>query len=183
MSEIHSTAEVTVKRLFFALLPDPDTSVRLYRLGGELLGDRRGRRIPPENLHLTLAFLGDVNAERQGCLEREAAALRTPSFTLMLDQAGFWPRKQLLWAGGVPPAELLELVRALNQGLVNCGLETETRPFRAHLTLARNAPQPRSCPDGAIIPLAWHVREFALVASQTLPTGARYEVLRSWPLR
>jgi 2'-5' RNA ligase len=183
MSEIHSTAEATVKRLFFALWPDQDMRTRLFRLGGELLGDRRGRRIPPENLHLTLAFLGDVNAEHQGCLEREAAALQTPSFTLMLEQAGFWPRKQLLWAGGVPPAELLELVRALNQGLANCGLETETRPFRAHLTLARNARSPHLRPDRAITPLAWHVREFALVAAQTLPTGARYEVLRSWPLR
>lgn len=175
-------AEIAVKRLFFALWPDEALRQKLYALGGELLGDNRGRRLPAENLHQTLAFLGYVNAERQACLEREASEIQSPAFTLMLDHAGFWPRKGILWVGGTLPEELLALVRALQSGLVACGLEPETRPFQIHLTLARNMRRLRLERNHAIEPLAWPVRQFALVASQTLPEGARYEVLRTWPL-
>ena len=147
-----------------------------------VVGDSHGRRIPPENLHLTLAFLGSVGAERQACLERMALAIRSPAFMLTLDQAGFWPRKGLLWVGGTSPAELLALVQEINQGLRTCGLVPETRPYQVHLTLARNVRGLRLDRDRAVAPLAWKVGQFALVASQTLPTGARYEILRIWEL-
>ena len=186
------------RRLFIALWPDAGLQGKLHALGGELLGNcsmrcptsaipgvvtgSRGRRLPPENLHLTLAFLGYVDAIRQACLEREASAIRLPAFTLTLDQAGFWPRKGLLWAGGTPPEALLALVHGINQGLRTCGLEPETRPFQAHLTLARNVRGLHLDRDRVIAPLAWKVSQFALVASQTLPEGARYEILKPWRL-
>ena len=170
------------RRLFIALWPDAGLQGKLHALGGELLAGSRGRRLPPENLHLTLAFLGHVNAERQACLERVASAIRLPAFTLTLDQAGFWPRKGILWAGGTPPESLLALVHGINQGFRTCGLEPETRPFQVHLTLARNVRGLRLHRDHVIAPLAWEVSQFALVASQTLPEGARYEVLRTWTL-
>lgn len=182
MSETGPTTEAAVKRLFFAFWPDKALRRRLYALGSDLLGDNRGRQLPAENLHLTLAFLGYVDAGRQTCLEREASAIQSPAFTLTLDQAGFWPRKGILWVGGTPPEELLALVRALQLGLTACGLEPETRPFQVHLTLARNVRRLRLERNHPIAPLAWPVRQFALVASQTLPDGARYEVLRIWEL-
>ncbi|MEK7795988.1 MAG: RNA 2',3'-cyclic phosphodiesterase [Pseudomonadota bacterium] len=198
MSEPDQTSETPAKRLFFALWPDDALRQKLHALGEEILGNcsmrcstsaipgvvgnHRGRRIPPENLHLTLAFLGSVDAERQACLERMALAIRSPAFTLTLDQAGFWPRKGLLWAGGTSPAELLALVQEINQCLRTCGLVPETRPYQVHLTLARNVRGLRLDRDRAVVPLAWKVSQFALVASQTLPEGACYEVLRTWKL-
>ncbi len=182
MSEPGPAIETPAKRLFFALWPDEALRQRLYALGGELLRDHRGRRLPPQNLHLTLAFLGSVGAERQACLERVASAIRLPAFTLMLDQAGFWPRKGLLWAGGTPPEALLALVHGINQGLRTCGLEPETRPFQVHLTLARNVRGLHLDRDRTIAPLAWKVSQFALAASQTLPEGARYDILKTWRL-
>lgn len=182
MSETASIIEPAVRRLFFALWPDEDLRFRLYRLGADLLGDNRGRRIPPENLHLTLVFLGYVNAGRQACLEHEVSAIQLPAFTLTLDQAGYWPRKGILWAGGAVSEDLLALVRALNQGLSGCGLAPETRPYQVHLTLARNVRRLRLDRNHAIEPLTWQVRQFALVASQTLPEGAHYEMLRTWEL-
>lgn len=175
-------AEVAVKRLFFALWPDEALRQKLYALGGGLLGDNRGRRLPAENLHLTLAFLGYVNAERRLCLEREASAVHSSAFTLTLDHAGFWPRKGILWVGGDVPEGLLALARALQQGLTACGLEPETRPFQIHLTLARNVRRLRLERNHAIAPLAWQVGQFALVTSQTLPDGARYEIIKKWNL-
>ena len=179
-----STSQVTAepRRLFVALWPDAGLQGKLHALGSELLVGNRGRRIPPENLHLTLAFLGHVNAERQTCLEREVSVIRLPAFTLTLDQVGLWPRNGLLWAGGTPPAALLALVHGINQGLRACGLEPETRPFQVHLTLARNVRGLHLDRDHAITPLAWKVSQFALVASWTLPTGARYEILKTWRL-
>lgn len=182
MSETGPTTESAVKRLFVAIWPDEVLRQKFYALGGELLGNNRGRRIPPENLHLTLAFLGYVNAERQACLEREVSVIQSPAFTLTLDKAGYWPRRGILWAGGTVPEDLLALVRALNQGLSGCGLAPETRPYQVHLTLVRNVRRLRLDRNNAIEPLAWQVRQFALVASQTLPEGARYEVLRTWEL-
>ncbi len=182
MSETGLTTDATVKRLFFALWPNEVLHQKLYALGGELLGSNRGRRMPAENLHLTLAFLGYVNAERQACLERETSAIHSTAFTLTLDHAGFWPRKGILWVGGTPPEALLGLVRALQQGLTACGLEPETRPFQIHLTLARNVRRLRLDRNHVVAPLTWKVTQFALVASQTLPEGARYEVLRAWDL-
>ena len=182
MSEPGQTSETPAKRLFFALWPDDALRRKIHALSGELLGDSHGRRIPPENLHLTLAFLGSVGAERQACLERMALAIQSPAFTLTLDQAGFWPRKGLLWAGGTSPAELLALVQEINQCLRTCGLAPETRSYQAHLTLARNVRGLRLGRDRAVAPLAWKVGQFALVASQTLPEGACYEVLRTWKL-
>ncbi len=56
----------------------------------------------------------------------------------------------------------------------------ERRPYRAHLTLARKVGKaPRS---QAIEAIQWPVNEFCLVQSRTLPTGAEYAVLRTWPL-
>ncbi len=176
------TTQAGARRLYFALWPDETLRRDLHALGGELLGNHHGRRLPAENLHLTLAFLGYVDAARQGCLEREASAVQLPALTLTLDQAGFWPRKGILWVGGTPPERLLTLVAAVNGGLRACGVEPVTRPFQVHLTLARNVSALRLKPDRAVSPLAWKVDRFALVASQTLPTGARYEVLHTWPL-
>ncbi len=168
------------RRLFIALWPDAGLQGKLHALGGELLVGSRGRPIPQENLHLTLAFLGVVSPAQQACLERAASTIQAPAFTLTLDQAGFWPRKGILWAGGTAPEGLLALVRELNQRLIACDFEPETRPFQVHLTLARDVRLRQHFQEQAVGPWEWRVSQFALVASQTLPTGARYEILKTW---
>lgn len=176
------TAQPGVRRLFFALWPNEALQARLYRLGGELLGDGRGRQLRQENLHITLAFLGNVDAGRLVCLEREAA-IQAPSFTLTIDRAGYWPRSGILWAAGTPPVELIELVGGLNRALTACGFQPETRPFHAHVTLARNARLRGRLREQPVQPLEWRVNEFALVESEMLPEGARYKLLRTWALK
>jgi 2'-5' RNA ligase len=108
-------------------------------------------------------------------------AVRAASFTLMLEQTGHWLKSGILWVGPrQTPPSLLHLVQALNAGLAGCGYEAEQRPYAAHLTLARKA-QPRQ--DGHFIePRAWEINRFHLVQSHTYADGARYEILRSWPL-
>jgi len=172
--------EMKNQRLFFALWPSLELSRELYSAAGRVLeGD--GRRVPPENIHLTLAFLGSVNASFRQCAEQVAAAIRTGSFTLTLEQIGCWPKPGIVWVGPRDtPEPLSRLVQELNAGLVACGYVPEERSYAAHLTVARKS---RRCNEKfPIDPLTWEVRRFCLVQSYTHAEGARYEIVRSWEL-
>jgi 2'-5' RNA ligase len=179
--EDNSSSRPDTQRLFFALWPPIELSRELYQLAGSALRGGSGRRVPPENIHLTLAFLGSVDASFRECAEQAAVAVRAESFTLMLEQTGHWPKSGILWAGPrqTPPL-LLHLVQELNAGLAVCGYEAEQRPYAAHLTLARKA---RLHGDiHSMESRAWEINRFHLVQSHTHSDGARYEILRSWPL-
>ena len=170
----------TTQRLFFALWPDDGLRNELAQLSRDI-GPRTGKRIRRENLHITLCFLGAVDGRQRDCLEAAADAIRGRSFKLNLDRVAWWSRPRVLFAEPSQiPAELFDLVGQLKSASQSCGFEPERRPFRAHLTLARKATRgPVSTP---IETQAWSVRDFCLVESRTLPSGAEYTVLRSWPL-
>jgi 2'-5' RNA ligase len=174
-------AEAPRQRLFFALWPDEEVRGQLasYR---SLLKGCGGRPVVAENLHITLAFLGSVDAATRGCLEQVAEAISLPSFTLQLNELGFWRRPQVVWLGAEHiPEPLFALAAGLKQAMLDCAMEPESRPFQAHLTLMRRARRgPR---QGEVPPLSWPVGEFALVVSDTRPEGVRYEVLRKWKLK
>jgi 2'-5' RNA ligase len=168
------------RRLFFALWPDDGVRAQIQSAAQALI-PRQAKAVPGDNLHVTLAFLGTVAGPARGCLERAAAAIRLPAFTLRLDRCGCWRRPRVVWLGAEPaPAALLALVRALAAGMVDCGLEPERRPYQVHLTVARKARH--ALRQGAIEPIEWRVDKFCLVQSLTLPEGAGYRVLHSWPL-
>jgi 2'-5' RNA ligase len=143
----------------------------------------RGRPPPAENLHLTLAFLGQVNADRRAALAviGSAAAAAAPPFVLTLDRVGAFRGAGIAWAGtDRSPPELLRLVAALNDGLAAAGLPVERRPFHPHVTLARRGAR---APEGiAPAPLSWRVDRLVLMASDTLPARPRYREVDAWPL-
>lgn len=170
------------RRLFFALWPEEPVRERLHGLRQDAVGTAVGRPVPRENLHLTLCFLGGVDAETRACVEQAAAAVAVPPFTLTFDRLGYWARPGVLWLGAdETPARLSELVAQLRRVQAGCGSKPEGRPFRAHLTLARKVRRRPRLPE--VAPLLWPVEAFTLVASETLPGGARYEVVARWPLR
>lgn len=168
------------QRLFFALWPEAALQQTLYKVG-RTVSPQGGKPMHPDNLHITLSFLGTIDADKRHCLETHADALRLPPFELVLDCAGYWPRPRVVWLGAsrVPPP-LLALVSELNRGLAACGLTPESRPYSPHLTVLRKAG--RGPEQSAIAPLSWPVRDFVLVQSLTLPQGAQYQVVRRWPL-
>jgi 2'-5' RNA ligase len=179
------------RRLFFAIWPDGVLSAQLHEAAHKCLVDGRGRLIAPENLHVTLAFLGDIDGDKQICFEQAASQLGAPGFSLALDLLGYWPRKQILWAGcSIEPPALGALVTGLQTGLSGCGYAPETRPFHVHVTLARHVrrdpfPGLRRSRREHAVPMPsqdWQVREFSLVESDTRPEGARYSVRRTWAL-
>ena len=58
-----------------------------------------GRTVPAKNIHMTLRFLGDVDASQQRALEARLAEFVFEPVTLTLDRVGYWPRSGILLAG------------------------------------------------------------------------------------
>lgn len=169
------------RRLFFALWPSSALAGELHRLAAEARYSCGGRLMAQDTLHLTLAFLGQVEETRLPELHDIAAAISVPAFTLSLDRLGYWRHNRILWAGcTTPPPELAALADALHQALRHAGFVLEERPFAAHLTLLRNA----RCEAAPSLPVAlpWPVTGFGLVESRPSREGADYRMLASWPL-
>jgi 2'-5' RNA ligase len=172
---------VRTQRLFFALWPNDSLRDRLYALVPHALERGSGRRVSRENLHVTLVFLGSVDAKTRTCIEQVASALNGESFTLTFDELGYWPKPRVVWVGAsCLPEPLRQLVGELNSQLSVCGIEPEKREYRAHMTLARKVK--KWINRGQIDPIDWPVSDFVLVESCTQPSGVTYQVLRSWAL-
>ncbi|MCU0811259.1 MAG: RNA 2',3'-cyclic phosphodiesterase [Thiobacillaceae bacterium] len=172
-------AEKTL-RLFFALWPDSDTRAALDRTGKWLHRHWEGRLTRAETLHLTLVFLGAVDASRLDALRELAAQVRAESFALQLDQAGCWRHNRVGWlgAGETPPA-LATLVADLENRLESGLIRFDKRAFVPHITLLRKA---RCAEVPACRPVVWPVDRFVLVESQSTESGVLYQIVGEWPL-
>lgn len=142
----------------------------------------------PPGWHLTMAFLGWVDAERAGAVAEavEAAARESAAFGLALDGALGSFGGRVLWAGVAESAPLAQLADRVRAELGARGFELETRPFHAHLTVAR-APRDRRIPrsvgaDWQGPKGAWQVSEALVMRSQLGRGGAHYEVWSRAPL-
>jgi 2'-5' RNA ligase len=170
-------------RVFFALWPDAHARDRLAALAGEVAARTRGRAPPAENLHVTLAFIGEVPAERVGGLSAIGASIAAGAapFVLTLDCTGTFRGTGITWAGatGVPTA-LAELARKLFDALSTQDFAVERRAFSPHVTLARRCKTPDVGTLAA--PIGWTVTRLALEASETLSGAPRYRDLATWPL-
>jgi RNA 2',3'-cyclic 3'-phosphodiesterase len=173
---------VKTHRLFFALWPGEPMRSALAGRVGSLVPPGLGRPQRPDQVHLTLEFLGAVPAARLQAARDAAAAVRSEPFELVLDAVEYWrrPRVLCLVAREIPPA-LAQLVHSLRVELASRGFEPERRPYRAHLTLARKVGQTPGLT--AVEPLRWPATEFALVESVTERAGSNYQPLQAWPLQ
>ncbi len=170
------------QRLFFALTPPIELARAFHHQAMTDLQECRGRALKPEQIHLTLRFIGPVGPDTAICLQQAAKGISLPRFEMIFDILGYWPRPRVVWSmPSQVPAPLSDLAAQLEQACVHCGLAAEKRAYAPHLTLVRNA---RQAP--AIVtmkPRHWPVDAFALVRSETLPQGAVYTELQRWPLR
>ncbi|PWU29832.1 RNA 2',3'-cyclic phosphodiesterase [Pseudomonas sp. RW407] len=163
-------------RLFFALPCPEEIRAPLAAWRDGLAID--GQPVTAANLHLTLAFLGAVPRARKAELLALGASLPRTPFELFLDRLERWRNGILhLAPTNIPPA-LPSLVQALQDVLQVGGFETERRPFRPHLTLARHC---RRTPE-ATARFAWPARELVLYSSENSPHGVHYRAIGRWPL-
>lgn len=169
-------------RLFFALWPDAGTRNALAATARQFQKACGGRSPPAENLHLTLAFLGNVAAMRLPELRVVADAVIAETFELDLARAGYWRAQRLAWAAPLdcPPA-LTGLHDQLTDALRLHGFQTERRAFKPHVTLLRDAAPPPLHAD-SMMPAHWPVRDFVLACSEPASQGVRYRVIGTWLL-
>lgn len=105
-------------------------------------GDGLVRWIPPQNIHLTLKFLGNIAASHMDFLKQllhQTADSHQP-FDVQIGGIGSFPNSKLprvLWAGVHAPADLASLQKNIEAGAARLGYEKEARPFSPHLTLGR----------------------------------------------
>jgi 2'-5' RNA ligase len=165
-------------RLFFALWPDSALQGRLAAWAKQVAG--RGRAMRRENLHLTLAFLGDTDAALLPEIKLLAAEVRFDPIRLPLDRVGYWKHNRIIWCGACEePQALTALVADLRARLTAAGVRYDPKPFVSHVTLVRNAASLPEVP--AWIPLVWEARDFALVASTRAEGRVTYAVLQRFP--
>lgn len=170
------------QRLFFALWPDASLRHTLYKVTRPAIRASGGKPVPAENFHITLAFLGQLDAEAASRAEAAAAAASGERFELILDRIGFWPDTHVVWFGPSKiPAAGTGFAAALRRELRARGIEVDIRPFMPHLSLARKLAKPGDF--GAPRVVHWPVREFVLVHSITGRRASEYHVIAAWPLR
>ncbi|MGC8518160.1 MAG: RNA 2',3'-cyclic phosphodiesterase [Steroidobacteraceae bacterium] len=175
------------RRLFFALWPDAAMRERLAGAVREAVHDCGGRPVPLEQWHLTLAFLGAVPAERIADLATLAPAaalaadLPEPGLELSLGRLADWPQPQVRCVLPIEPSPALgRLARALADSLSAAGFLPDLKPFHAHVTVARKVTRPS---EPRRLPVVrWRFERFALLESRTLPSGAVYSVVETYPL-
>jgi len=145
------------------------------------------RWVKPQNLHLTLRFLGDIpeaDVPRIG-LAIKAAVEDESALELTIQGMGVFPgikRPRVLWVGlGGQIERLRQLHRRLEDQLAQVGYTRDKRGFKAHLTIAR-AKSPvapdlllRAINDaGEFTPLSFSARKMVLFKSDLRPQGAVY---------
>lgn len=169
-------------RLFFALWPDPVTRGAIAALASAVGRETGGRAVAAEQVHLTLAFLGEQPAASVPELCGLAAAIGISAFRLALDQIGCFYKTGIAWLGtSVLPSELVTLHGGLARTLADVGIAVDERAYAPHLTLARRIT--RSVRRRLPQPVLWDVDSYALVASELDRKGARYRVVDAWPGR
>lgn len=164
-------------RLFLALWPDAATRRAIAAEADRWQWPPGARRCAPQDWHVTLHFLGNVPSARLPELQAALSVPLTP-FTWTLDGPQHWPRGLAVLASRRAAAPLAALHRRLARALSARHLPVENRPWRPHVTLARQAAD-------AVCPAEWHaiawpVRDYALVRATGDPRS-RYEVLARYP--
>jgi 2'-5' RNA ligase len=169
-------------RVFFALVPPPSLSRALAEIACESARHARGRPVPAENLHVTLAFIGAWPSAQLPVLLDAAAGVHGEPIPLSLDRFGAFRRAGIAWIGSfVPPDALMQLAASLSQRMVAAGVALDAQPFRPHMTLARHCRGPY--PQGTAGPFSFVADRFSLMQSETRAEGARYRPLATWALR
>ncbi len=107
----------------------------------------RGNYVPAENLHLTLAFIGEYDDPAR--VKKAIESIPGPKFSLKLSECGNFGN--LLWAGVEENRELNAYVKELRGALRASGVPFDSKKFVPHITLVRKAARK---PGGTHLPKA-----------------------------
>jgi 2'-5' RNA ligase len=157
------------------------------------LAAKRLRWVRPENLHVTLKFIGEVEAAKLDGIRSALTAIGLDApVGLDFRGLGFFPDEKyprVLWVGLHASGNLPVLASDIDRTLEGQGIARDERAFAPHLTLARF--EPRGLHERLRIAIqknserefgAFEAREFHLIQSKLKPSGAEYTSLAAFPL-
>lgn len=145
----------------------------------------------PEQMHLTLKFIGNVDDLQMERIQEELAEIRAGFFSLEFDRLGYFPpdrHPKVLWAGVKKSEPLIYLQGLVENAARHAGVETDDRPYVPHITIGKcQGIQKHEVEEfvenhGELDLEPLHVEEFVLYSSKLTPRGAVHHALESYPL-
>jgi 2'-5' RNA ligase len=172
-------------RLFFALQPDQQTAMRIASWRDRQFS-QPGRPVPPANLHVTLAFIGEVQPRSLEALcsdvDQWCEKAMPGGGSFQLDQTGYWHRPGIYWLGPSHwPDSLQDLAEGLRTIAVRSGGKRERKRFQPHVTLFRGCEIAPPAPS-ALPRLPFEYSDFCLYESIQGRRGVTYQALAHWAL-
>lgn len=181
-------------RAFIALKPPDSWGQQLGKLQRELKDQLRTKAVrwsAPEQIHITLRFLGSIRESEaiEVAKRLRGVAEQNAAFRLRCEGLGCFPnarRPRVIWAGLDGDLDSISRLHdAVNEATSGFGEPPDERPFTPHLTLARVQNLERSNLErlesilvrGFETEEAWEVTAVLLVRSHLSPQGSRYETL------
>jgi 2'-5' RNA ligase len=175
-----------LKRVFIAIDLPENIKRGLAGLGNSL---PRARTVPPDQLHLTLKFIGEVEGGTLLDIKENLEDVSATGFSIRLQGVGVFPPRStphVLWAGVKPKEQLTVLRNRIETTLERIGIPRENRKFSPHITLARlkNTPIKRVSQfltDNSFLASPdFTVNSFALYSSRLTAKGPLHIQLRQY---
>ncbi|MCU0481135.1 MAG: RNA 2',3'-cyclic phosphodiesterase [Anaerolineae bacterium] len=178
-------------RLFIALHLPESVKKGLLRLKMTI---PTARWSDESQFHLTLRFLGDVEASKVGKIESALSDIHAMPFDMSLKGVGCFPENikkptRVLWAGLSAPKALYDLQKLVELAMIGAGFGEQDKPFNPHITLARlKTDNPLSQVEFFLKTHAgyatdtFRINEFMLVESQLHRQGAKYSDVKKFAL-
>ena len=185
-------------RTFIAVEMPTDVKKVIGNYIDSIQGSFKGVKwVLPQNLHLTIKFLGEVKESDlknlSGCVEKAASDFSP--FSIDLSNIGFFPSSKnlkVIWIGMDGGADNLpDLFQELENFLENLGFDREARAFSPHLTIGRMKKKkkhkyhvninPEELPE--FEPVEFYVKSIAIIKSTLTPQGPIYEKLYEGKLK
>jgi RNA 2',3'-cyclic 3'-phosphodiesterase len=164
-------------RCFVACWPDDATRAQLDQVARDAHSRHPGaRRIRGDNLHLTLAFIGELSSPKGHEAARVLRDVSIEPFEWRIDHVGRFDRARVLWAGGQPEPRLEQLAESVRSQLKTLQIRFDEKRFAAHVTLLRDLPPLPARSGGEALyeiePLVWPIRGALMIVSERDPKGA-----------
>ena len=171
-------------RCFVACWPDDATRARLDDTARNAHQRYPGaRRVRGQNLHLTLAFIGELPSAKAHEAAQALGQLSIEPLEWRIDHVGRFESARVLWAGGQPDPRLMQVAERARVQLKTLQIGFDEKRFAAHVTLLRDLPSQRGQGSSELAypiePFTWPIRDALLIVSERDPRGATvYRPLR-----
>ena len=179
-------------RLFAGIAIPGDIQDAVSTLQSKLNG---ARWVEPENYHIPLAFMGEIERPVAEDADHALAQIALPAFELALRGVGCFGKgaqARALWVGVEDRSGRAELLARLQSKVANAlratGIQLDSRKFNPHVTIARlKQPEPRAIgrfmeQHNLFRSRPFTVDSFCLFESHLRSDGAQYRVLVDYPL-